>query len=168
MSNLSISKIAELTGKARETVAKRVSELECSIEGKAKLYDTTKALPLIYGAEDNDNARLITQRARLTFHQANVEELREAELRGDLLNANEVKRVWAESIMSTRAKLLALPARLANKAIAATSVREIENFVRQEIHAALEELANETHPATSVRDFTEGEEVIFSTSGING
>ncbi len=83
-----------------------------------------------------------TERARLTKNQADEKELQVSQLRGDLIPSDVVLEEWTDMLGSMRARLLALPPRLANKAIAATGLREIENFARVEVYAALDELAN--------------------------
>lgn len=80
------------------------------------------------------------ERARLTKHQADEKELLVAELQGDMVRVSVVEKEWTEAIMSMRAKLLALPVRLASKAVGMDSIREIEDYVREEIYAALFEV----------------------------
>ena len=74
---LSISQIANLTGKDRHTVAIRMAGLSFK-EGKkrAKLYDSAEALAAIYESESLEAAR-----AKQALSQAALNEIREQELR---------------------------------------------------------------------------------------
>ena len=83
------------------------------------------------------------ERARLTHHQANIAALDEAKRRGELIPAEDVAREWADMVGRCRSQLLALPARLAARVMTCTTVRECEDFARDEVHAALGELATE-------------------------
>lgn len=82
------------------------------------------------------------ERTRLTKAQADKTELEVAQLKGQLLNVDGVAEEMADVILAARAKLLALPGRLAAQAIAATNLREIEDFAREEIDSALRELGS--------------------------
>lgn len=82
------------------------------------------------------------ERARLTHHQANNEALKEAVNRRELIPASEVIEAWAEMVGSMRARLLALPGRLANRAMSFESVREAEDYAREEVYSALEQLGD--------------------------
>ena len=73
MSYESISRLSQLTGMTRETVAKRLVNLTPTIDGKAKKYDSREALPLLYGAGAKGEFDLQAERARLAHHQANLE-----------------------------------------------------------------------------------------------
>jgi phage terminase Nu1 subunit (DNA packaging protein) len=57
-------------------------------------------------------AALSEQRARLARAQADERELRNAKIRGDLVDAAEVTRVWQETLRGIRARILSIPGRL--------------------------------------------------------
>ena len=81
------------------------------------------------------------ERARLTHHLADKTELESQTLRGNLIPSEEVTRAWGDMVTKFRSKILALPGKLSTKAMAATSLREVEDFARDEIYNALAELA---------------------------
>ena len=83
---------------------------------------------------------LVAERGRLAHHQANVEELKEKQMRGELIASEDVASMWGEMLLSMRAKILALPGKLASTAMGATSLREVEDFAREELHLALDEM----------------------------
>jgi terminase small subunit / prophage DNA-packing protein len=57
-------------------------------------------------------AQLTNERARLAKEQADAQALKNARLRGDLVEAVEVERAWSDVLRQLRARLLAIPARL--------------------------------------------------------
>ncbi len=57
-------------------------------------------------------ATLTSERARLAREQADAQALKNARLRGDLVEASEVERTWADALRQLRARILAGPARL--------------------------------------------------------
>jgi phage terminase Nu1 subunit (DNA packaging protein) len=91
-------------------------------------------------SEDGKAFDYNAERARLTHHQANTAALDEEVKRRTLLPADEVKTYWQSLFANSRAKLLALPSRLAS-VCAGGSAAEVETQSRQIIHEALRELA---------------------------
>lgn len=146
MSYESISKLASLTGKDRTTIAKRVKDLTFTEKANAKLYESTEALPVIYGLDSQGDLDLTGERARLTFHQANKTELEVAQLRGDLIPREIVIATWQAYSANARAKLLSLPTKAAHAAIAATQLHEIEEVLKEQVYEALAELASDGIP----------------------
>lgn len=63
------------------------------------------------GGEDQVSA-LTSERARLAKEQADAQALKNAKLRGDMLDAREVERVWSDVLRQVRARILAVPSRL--------------------------------------------------------
>ncbi len=93
---------------------------------------------------------LQAEKLRLTAATADEKELQVAQLRGDLIPAHVVSNLWGDMVGAMRARLLALPPRLASKAIAATGLREIEDFARTEVYAALTELADHAEDSANI------------------
>ena len=89
-----------------------------------------------YGSLD-----LTSERARLARAQSEKVEMQNLEMRGELIPAGAVEAKWTEMAAAMRAKLLALPTRIASVALAATSLREVEDQARTEVFAALNELS---------------------------
>ena len=65
-----------------------------------------------------------------------------ARKRGELIPANQIEDAWSQVIARFRAKLLAIPSRLANQILAADSPTEAEALLRAGIHEALIELSD--------------------------
>ena len=146
MSFESINRLSELTGRDRRTVKKSLVLLVPVIKGRSHLYDSREALLLIYGSATSGDFDLTEQRARLAFHQANNERLKEEERTGQLIPADAVEQAWLDHVTAARAVLLALPTKLAPIVMSASTIREVEDFARDEIFRALDSLADETAP----------------------
>lgn len=80
------------------------------------------------------------ERARLTHHQANIASLEEGRIRGDLLSADEVSDAWEGVITSFRAKILALPIKLAAE-IHAENKAAVQSAAERHVYDALSELS---------------------------
>jgi len=57
-------------------------------------------------------AQLTAERARLAKEQADAQALKNAKMRGELVEASEVERTWAGVLRQLRARILAVPSRL--------------------------------------------------------
>jgi len=151
MSLESISKLASLTGQARETVAKRLIDLKPTIRGSSKTYESREALPILYGigSEQDGTLDLTEERARLTFHQANNEKLKEEQLRGSLIPEDAVREYGSGMVAAFRAKMLALSSKLRNRF---TSLpKDVIDEIQRLINEALEELGKDGIP-TEIRE----------------
>ncbi|MCP5014130.1 MAG: hypothetical protein GY938_02460, partial [Ketobacter sp.] len=85
---------------------------------------------------------LNVERARLTFHQANKAEIESHLLKGTVIDAVTVQLELTKMVAEIRSKMIALPVRIAQVAIAAQSLHEIQDACRREIYVALDELAD--------------------------
>ena len=158
MSEISLAKLAEITGLDPRTIKPRISSLSPIVSGRSHLYDTTKALPLIYSANYASTASdkvvdYTEERARLTHHQANIASLDEEEKRGSLVRVEEVVDLWASSISNAKTKLLALPNKITHQLLAADDHKAALTIFNDSINEALEELASgDIGTATGVTD----------------
>lgn len=57
-------------------------------------------------------ANLTSERARLAKEQADAQAIKNAKLRGELVEASEVERTWADALRQLRARVMAVPSRL--------------------------------------------------------
>lgn len=90
------------------------------------------------GSEDLDP---IQERARLTYHQANIAELDEEVKRGSLIPAETVEQVWSDMLASFRAKVLSVPTKTAHQFVALTDLSEIQDALKEQLNEALAELS---------------------------
>lgn len=107
--------------------------------GREVIYDTGECIRWYAArgqAKIDDYQR---NRSELTFHQAKKAELETRKMQGELVELIMAERILAEIVAVVRAKLIAIPTRLAQVALAATSLQEVEESVRYEIYQALDE-----------------------------
>jgi phage terminase Nu1 subunit (DNA packaging protein) len=86
------------------------------------------------------------ERARLVKAKADRAEMEAARMRDDLIPASDVAEAWTEMVASMRARLLALPDKIAPVIHETTSIAEARDAVRHAVFEALGELA-----ATQIR-----------------
>ena len=86
------------------------------------------------------------QKTRLTKAQADKAELEVSELEAELIPAIKVQETWIEYISNVRAKLLALPSRVAHQVIIVDKYADAESIIKEYVHEALEELVDEGIP----------------------
>jgi phage terminase Nu1 subunit (DNA packaging protein) len=92
----------------------------------------------VFGGDRND---VSDERRRLIRAQANLAELEEEELRGELVRVQAVEKRWGTIATNVRAKLLALPSRLAGEIASAEDRSVIEEKSRAIVYEALTEIA---------------------------
>ena len=93
------------------------------------------------GARAASLAAVSTERARLAKAQADAIEMKNARLRGALLDGEAVEKTWADILRTVRAGMLSVPSRVAQRLphLTAHDVAEID----QEIRAVLSEIGGE-------------------------
>jgi len=104
-----------------------------------------RALREVGYSSDGKAYDLKAEQARLNHHTANVKGLEEAELRGELLRADEVLKEWQGVVGNIRARLLALPSKLAAQAYGARSRGELQRLLQEGVNEALADLAGGEH-----------------------
>lgn len=133
--------------------------------GKDNEYDTVTVFNWLQAkAKSANSADYYTEKARLTKAQADKEEIKVLEMRGQLLDANTVADSWAKQIMATRAKLLALPTKIAPLIVDKT-VETAQFLLQDYIEEALNELANEQ---LTEQSSTESPETLETTPASQG
>ena len=95
---------------------------------------------------------LTAERARLARAQAIKVETENRMNDGELIPADVIEAKWTEMVAAMRAKLLALPTRIASVAMGASSLREVEDHARTEVFAALTELSTPTESPAAELD----------------
>lgn len=86
------------------------------------------------------------ERARLVRAKADRAEMEAARMRDELIPAPDVAQAWTEMVASMRARLLALPDKIAPVVHETTSIAEARDAIRHAVFEALGDLA-----ATEVR-----------------
>lgn len=80
-------------------------------------------------------------RAKKTVHEAKLAEFEEREKSGELIEIELVQKEWQQILTNVRAKLLAMPTKLAAQVQAARNLAETEALLAEGVHEALQELA---------------------------
>ena len=144
MQKLSVSQLSDLSGKTRETCAKRLKNaalVAAPGPRNAQLYESDKALAAIYGAvEGGDQGALMRAKVADLEAATTIKNLRIAVERGHLIPGEIVEKVWCGFTTAARAKLLSLPYRLASTCHSKPDFAVIESAARALIYESLEEL----------------------------
>lgn len=98
-------------------------------------------------AHDGQAYDLNAEKGRLTKAQADKTELEVAELRGSMIRSDSVVAYWRTMIADMRAKLLALPAKLAAALVAPDKAQEAQDRAQGLVYEALAEIARDPLPA---------------------
>jgi phage terminase Nu1 subunit (DNA packaging protein) len=140
---VSINELAELTGRDRRTIKKRLADLPSRRDGRSILFDSGRALSLIYGATADDGQALdpSQERAALDRARRRLAELQHAEQSRELIPAGNIKAELGKAVHACRSHLLALPVQLAGRCVNATS-QEVQNEAKALVHHALDELSH--------------------------
>ena len=135
--------LADMLGISANRVSVLAAEGVLTKAGRGKYVLADSLRGYIAYAKDNPTGRkrhASDQKHRLTAAQADLAELKLAQANGDLLPAAEVAREWQGIVVDLRARLLAMPARVA----AALGLERAEAAALDaEVRAALEDIAND-------------------------
>ena len=83
------------------------------------------------------------ERARLTHQQAERAELENAITRGELIPASLVEETWTSDVLRMRARLLALPSKIAPTLSGLDTYSEVFEIIRAACYEAMEELSTD-------------------------
>ena len=109
-------------------------------------------------------ADIAEEKARLTKAQADKAELEVSELEAKLIPADLVADTWIDYVANARAKLLGLPSRVAHQVLTLDSYAEVEEVIKQQVHEALQELAENGIPQEYRKGGTENKPNMDSTT----
>ena len=140
-----LSALSVELGLDRRSLARR-------LEGLAPVSETTKgkrvdrryklaAVVQHLYASEGQRLDLNDERAKLAVLQQEKLQLEIAELRGDLVRLPEVEGRWNEMLAAMRAKLLALPSKLAVAVAPPERIQAAQDRAQALVHEALSELA---------------------------
>lgn len=90
--------------------------------------------------EGQGSITLVEQRARLTEVMAEKASLELQKMKGDLVSAKEVERIWIAMGQACRSRLISIPVKL-SPILAGRSVIEIKRMLVDSIYEALDELS---------------------------
>ena len=94
-----------------------------------------------YWRNQFDSEGLKVAQTRLVTAQAELKESELAEQRGELHRASAIAKVWTDSVVNTRTKLLAIPTKIAPELIG-QDLQTVQQKLKTAIYEALRELAD--------------------------
>jgi phage terminase Nu1 subunit (DNA packaging protein) len=113
--------------------------------GKQVFFEIT-ALKRWLGNKISGELDYTQERAKLTRLQAEKVKLELEQQHGKLLPLEMVIVAWQGQVANARAKLLALPPKVASQVLGMESYAEVEQAIRDTIYEALDELAGDGVP----------------------
>ena len=137
------------TGYSRKTVDEKLLKIFGATGKRPSVEDFTKSV--IAGLSESAAGRnpdleegqldRNQMAARKDAAHAEKLEMENSVRRGDLVEADEVKRSWVQICSNIRASLMSLPSRMAKELSAMEEPRAIQMLLDQEVRATLESLA---------------------------
>ena len=121
--------------------------------GSENLYDTKEVIDWMiqreierrisdHGGSETDFYDLEMERARLTYHQANIASLDQKIKEGKLIPADVVEGAWVDFVAAFRAKVLSVPTKAAHQFIGLNDLAQIQDVLKEHLYEALAELAD--------------------------
>ena len=139
------SELAAIVGKSDRWIRQLTTDgiLKQVKRGKYILSDAVQAyIAHIEGGKADDNRpRLRDEQAELTRIKKEIADLELSRLRGELHHAKDVETLVSDLILTTKAKLQAIPTKLAPRLDGEPST-VIEREIRKEINSVLQALAD--------------------------
>ncbi len=110
-------------------------------DGRYKAWHMTTVLAALADRATPDALDLTAERARLAKAQADDREMKNDLARGELITVAEFHLMVTAAFARVRAKLLALPSKMAPWVMSAKTAAEAQAMLRDTVHDALNELA---------------------------
>lgn len=124
---------------ARSSFYKMLENGEIAGRKSEGVYILGEAAESYYKAKFGGDG-LRAARLRRELAAAEIKELDLAERKGELINAAKVAKDWADNVLNVRAKLLAMPGKLA-PVLADVDEADAEQIVKAEVYDVLRDLA---------------------------
>lgn len=134
---ITIARLAELSGLHRDTVRKRCAKLIG--EGRGATVESSEALALLHGSERLDPS---AERAMLDRTRREALEMANAQTRRELISLDDCLKVIDIAATTCREHMMGLPSRFADVFAGETDARTIEETMEAEIRAALHRVAD--------------------------
>lgn len=119
--------------------------------GKSNDYDTAKVIAWLMQRERDAITKMDAAKLRLVEAQAELEELKVAEKKEELIPIDKMKLMWAGVLGTFRQRIQSLPSRLTPRIVIERDPKKIEKIIKDGCTEALNELAMydpETHEKT--------------------
>lgn len=143
------TQVAEWIGVSRQAVSEfandgkviRISRGKYDLKASVQTYTAHLREVAAHRGGAEQILDLTQERARLAREQADGQELKNRQLRGELVSAIDVEREWADTLRGVRAGILAVTSRV-RAAAGLTAAQAVE--LDAELRRALTELGNDT------------------------
>ncbi len=159
MRQISVSELAELSGKTRRTINKRISHLvPVSQKGHTKFFNSELALSSILKVEleqefksnikkteELPNYDESVDKNRLQRAKADMEELKYKEKMGELVEVSEIQAAVEKEYTLVRTTLLSIPTKKAKALSVIDSPAEIQTELEESINEALAHLEKDSN-----------------------
>lgn len=118
--------------------------------------------------EGGERYDFAAERGRLTRAQADRAELEARELASELVRADHVAEAWGKHIAAARARLLALPSKLAQRVAPPGAIAQAQAIAQDAIHEALNELAGDGVARRRPKPTRDGAHDLAPTAEVDG
>jgi phage terminase Nu1 subunit (DNA packaging protein) len=159
-----MTQLAEITGLDRRTVKDRLANIDPhKEEGKAIIYDTRQALPILLGYDDPNQKGKVNKELKeqeLRFERARAEKLEiELEvLKGLNVPIQDVCKEVEKEFNYVRSTLLSIPSRRAQALALENDPAVIRQILEEDVQEALEHLQADKNYSTEAIETTSQEE----------
>ncbi len=144
-----ISGLAAELNKDRRTITRALRDVpHDGKEGRYEAWHMTTVLAAMEGG-GSDTLDLTAERARFAAAQADDREMKNDLARGEQITVAEFHLMVTSAFARVRAKLLALPSKMAPLVVGAKTAAEAQAMLRDTVHDALDELAATTAAGVS-------------------
>jgi phage terminase Nu1 subunit (DNA packaging protein) len=141
--DLSPQSISDLIGKGIFTISSGRSPVNIDVCRVQYINHIRKSAR--YTRKDG-TGDIAEEKAKLTAAQARKAELEVEQLEKSLIPAQLVEDTWIDYVSNVRARLLGLPSRVAHQVITVDKYAEAELIIKEQVHEALNELAQNGIP----------------------
>lgn len=147
MDNCTASYLAELLAISERRVNQLAADGTIKRDADGK-FDPPSSIEAYYTFKLKTNEKVDYEKEK-ALHEAVKREKAEIQLehyKGTLLSATDVERAMSSMILTAKSRLLALPAKVAPKVIGQKNIPVIEDIIKHEVNAALNELSEMPAP----------------------
>lgn len=134
----------------RELIEVAVADIQWQSNTRARVdsssAETTATAPAVIVANEVGSTTSYEEaRRRRETAEANLAEMKQAEMQGTLIRADAVRSAWATKITGARDALLQIPSRVAPVLAATSDLVEVTALLEAELRQALAELSAEVN-----------------------
>lgn len=140
---LTVNQLSKITGKDRQTINKRLSEVVPVKEDKrGKYYDSWECLSIIYAADKKEGMSQQIEQVSLQIEKERLQKLRidNDKSLGQLVDIDQVVGIVEKEYTYIKAKFLSLNVRLAKILALESDPQKVSDTIYESVQEILEEL----------------------------